>query len=302
MRVVQKDILQAALACFRKARSADSHKGDYGKVLIIAGSLGMTGAAYLCGKAALHLGAGLVYLASPEGLISTYECLLPEAVKVPVGKREDQWFRESHFTQLMELSKGKDVVVIGPGLGNRPETKKLVRALVATPEFAPDAGGIVLDADGLNAWEFYNEELAEIASGRLILTPHEGEFARLAQQSAERIHQNRTEVAVAFSRMLSGATVILKGHNTVTTNGVETYINTTGNPGMATGGSGDVLAGMLAGLIATEGKTQDLSTLCAYGVALHGLCGDLAAQQYGERFVTAGCLVEKIGALCYDPR
>lgn len=298
--VVREDILQSALTCFRKKRSADTHKGDYGKVLVIAGSIGMTGAAYLCGKAALHTGAGLVYLASPEGLISTYECLLPEAVKIPIGTGDDQWFQEAHYTQLMELSKGKDVVVIGPGLGGRPEIGKLVRALLQTPEFAPDAYGIILDADGLNAWMRYNEELAEIASKRLILTPHEGEFARLTKQSAAAIHGNREEVAGAFSRKLSGATVILKGYKTVTTNGIETCVNATGNPGMATGGSGDVLTGMLAGFVATEGKMEDLFTLCTYGVALHGRCGDLATAKYGERFVTAGCLIEEIGALCHD--
>ncbi len=300
--IVIENILQSALTCFRKERNTDTHKGDYGRVLVIAGSLGMTGAAYLCGKAALHMGAGLVYLASPKGLIAAYECLLPEAVKIPVGNSDDQWFQDAHYTQLLELSKGKDAVVIGPGLGSHPETKKLVRALLQTPEFAPDAYGIILDADGLNAWTRYNQELAAIASKRLILTPHEGEFARLNKQSAEEIHRNREQVAGEFSQNLSGATVILKGHNTVTTNGVEACVNTTGNPGMATGGSGDVLAGMLAGMVATEGKMKDLFTLCTYAVALHGRCGDLATAKYGARFVTAGCLIEEIGALCYDGR
>lgn len=298
----QKDILQSARHCFNKKRPADTHKGHYGKVLVIAGSIGMTGAAYLCSKAALHTGAGLVYLASPGGLIATYECLLPEAVKMPVGSRDDQWFQEAHYGALLELSKGKDAVVLGPGLGNRPETAKLVRALLQTPEFAPDATGIILDADGLNAWKHYLPELTAIASKRLVLTPHEGEFARLTQQPAEEIHQNPACVASAFAQKLSGATVILKGPQTVITNGEALCVNTTGNPGMATGGSGDVLAGMLAGLVATDGKMEALYTLCTYGVALHGHCGDLAADQYGERFVTAGCLIEKIGALCYDQR
>ncbi|MBR5279848.1 MAG: NAD(P)H-hydrate dehydratase [Clostridia bacterium] len=298
----QKDILQSALHCFTHKRVADTHKGDYGKVLVIAGSVGMTGATCLCGKAALHMGAGLVYLAAPGGLISTYECLLTEAVKLPVGKKEDLWFCEAHYGELLTLSKGKDVVVIGPGLGSRPETAKLIRSLLQTPDFAPDAAGIIVDADGLNAWAQYLPELTAIASKRLVLTPHEGEFARLSKQTASEIHSNRERMAADFAQKLSGATVILKGAQTIITNGEALCVNTTGNPGMATGGSGDVLAGMLAGLVATEGKKEDLYTLCTYGVALHGHCGDLAAAKYGERFITAGCLIEEMGALCHDAR
>lgn len=298
----ERNILQAALHCFNKKRPADTHKGDYGKVLVIAGSLGMTGAAYLCGKAALHMGAGLVYLASPGGLISTYECLLPEAVKIPVGTKDDQWFHEAHYATLLELSKDKDAIVIGPGLGQRPETRKLVRSLLQTPEFAPDATGIILDADGLNAWGKYMPELTAIASKRVILTPHEGEFSRLTAQRVDVVHQNRVDMAKAFSQKLSNGIVILKGNETVTTDGTDVCVNTTGNPGMATGGSGDVLAGLLAGLVATDGQMEDLYTLCTYGVALHGRCGDLAAEKYGERFVTASCLIDEIGALCHDRR
>ncbi|MBP3391924.1 MAG: NAD(P)H-hydrate dehydratase [Clostridia bacterium] len=299
---MENDLLQSALACFCRKRKADTHKGDYGKVLVIAGSIGMTGAAYLCSKAALHTGAGLVYLASPGGLTATYERLIPEAVKIPVGKTEDQWFSEDHFTQLLALSKEKDAVVIGPGLGTRPETRKLVRALLEAPDFAPEAAGIVLDADGLNAWAGYGPELAAVASNRLILTPHEGEFSRLTKVPVASIHQNRVKAARDFSKTLADAVVVLKGHETVIARGEDIDINTTGNPGMASGGSGDVLAGMLAGLVATDGKMEPLQKLCAYGVALHGRCGDLAAEKYGERFITAGCLIEEIGALCHDQR
>lgn len=297
----KNDLLRAALDCFNAPRKGDTHKGDYGRVLIIAGSQGMTGAACLCGKAALHMGAGLVYLACPTGLLATYECLVPEAVKIPVGTREDFWFKEEHHAALTELTKGKDVIVLGPGLGTARETKKLVRALLEEPAFGQDARGIVLDADGLNAWKNYRPELEAVASPKLILTPHEGEFARIAGTKGAEIHGAREEQAQTFAQALSGANVILKGAGTVCTDGIQTYVNTTGNPGMATGGSGDVLAGMLAGLVATE-KDKDLFTLCTYGVALHGLCGDRAAAKYGQRFVTAGCLIEEMGALCHDAR
>lgn len=295
------NVPQAALACFLAKRLPDTHKGDYGRVLIIAGSQGMTGAACLCAKAALHMGAGLVYLACPKGLLHTYECLVPEAVKIPVGTQEDLWFKEEHFTALAKSSVGKDAIVLGPGLGTETETQKLVRALLTEPSFAQDAKGIIIDADGLNAWKKYRPELENSASPKLILTPHEGEFARLTGAFVSDIHAHRKEQAEAFARTLSGATVLLKGAGTVCTDGTHTYINTTGNPGMATGGSGDVLAGMLAGLVATE-RQEDLFTLCTYGVFLHGLCGDRAAEKYGERFVTAGCLIEEMGALCHDAR
>lgn len=295
------NVLQAALACFLAKRLPDTHKGDYGRVLIIAGSQGMTGAAYLCAKAALHMGSGLVYLACPKGLLHTYECLVPEAVKIPVGTQEDLWFKEEHFTALAKLSLDKDAIVLGPGLGAATETQKLVRALIEDAGFGRDAKGIVIDADGLNAWKKYRPELESCASSKLILTPHEGEFARLTGVPVSEIHAHRKEQAEAFARKLSGATVLLKGAGTVCTDGTRTYINTTGNPGMATGGSGDVLAGMLAGLVATEPQ-EDLFTLCTYGASLHGLCGDRAAEKYGERFVTAGCLIEEMGELCHDAR
>lgn len=298
----ENDVLQAALDCFCEERLPDTHKGDYGRVFILAGSQGMTGAACLCAEAALHMGAGLVYLACPAGLLHTYECLVPEAVKIPVGTAEDRWFKETHFTDLLEAVRGKDVLVLGPGLGRHPETEKLVRALLEDSSFGQDARAILIDADALNVWEKYRPELETIGSPKIILTPHEGEFARLTGNSAEEIHAHRVQTANAFAKALSGATVILKGTGTVCTNGANTYVNTTGNPGMATGGSGDVLAGMLAGLVATDGKTKDLYTLCTYGVALHGFVGDRAAEKYGQRFVTAGYLIEEMGAICHDAR
>lgn len=297
----ENDLLTSALACFRKERPRDSHKGDYGRVLILAGSEGMTGAAFLCAKAALHMGTGLVYLAAPRGLLPVYESLLPEAVKYPVGHKEDLWFKEEHFTELSALSHGKHVVVLGPGLGSHAETEKLVRALLETPEFAMDAHALILDADGLNVWQRYRPELQEVASGfggKMILTPHEGEMAGLTGLSVDEIHQNREQVAGDLASKLSGATVVLKGNRTVCTDGQSIYINTTGNPGMATGGSGDVLAGMIAGLAATDGAHLPILQIGAYAAALHGHCGDLAAKKYGQRFVTATYLIEEMGELC----
>lgn len=296
----ENKLLQDALAVFRAKRPEDSHKGDYGRVLIVAGSEGMTGAAYLCGKAALHIGAGLVYIAVPRGLLPIYETLLPEAVKCPVGEKEDVWFKESHLPQLCRLSCKKDSIIIGPGLGRRPETERLVRGLLSSETFGADAPGVVLDADALHAWGKYLPELSLASSGRLILTPHEGEFSNLTGLAISHIHSNRRTLAVQFSQKLSGATILLKGRGTVCTDGRDSYINTTGNAGMATGGSGDVLAGMIGGLVATDGQTKSNLLLAAYGAALHGLCGDRAAARFGQRFVTATHLIEEMGALCHD--
>ncbi len=297
----KNDILRDALACFRKARRTDTHKGDYGRVLVIAGSQGMTGAASLCAKAALHMGAGLVYMAAPEGLMPIYETLNPECVKCAVGEAADKRFYERHFTELLALSQDQDAVVLGPGLGSDPDTYRLVRALVAEPDFASKA--LIVDADGLNAFRRYQPELETAMArrtGKMFFIPHEGEFARLTGLSVAEIHGAREAHATAWAQQMHGATVILKGAGTVCTDGSRTYINTTGNPGMATGGSGDVLAGMLAGLAATEQAALSAFQVGAYGVALHGYCGDLAAAKYGERFMTAGCMIEEMGALCHD--
>lgn len=296
----ENKLLQEAISLFCAERPEDSHKGDYGRVLVVAGSEGMTGAAYLCAKAALHMGAGLVYIAAPRGLLSIYETLLPEAVKCPVGENDDVWFKETHFSQLCKLSCGKDAIIVGPGMGRHPETGRLVRGLLSSEAFGEDARGIILDADGLRAWGKYLPELSLVASRRLILTPHEGEFSHLTGFAISYIHQNRRMLAMQLSQKLSGATVLLKGCDTVCTDGQDSYINTTGNAGMATGGSGDVLAGMIGGLVATDGQTQSNILLAAYGAALHGFCGDRVSARFGQRFVTAARLIEEMGALCND--
>lgn len=287
-----------ALAFFDRPRAADTHKGDYGKVLILAGSEGMTGAAMLCASAALHTGAGLVYLAAPRGLLPIYETALPEAVKCPVGTERDYCFAFSHLGELLRLSADKDVIAVGPGLGAQADTRRMIRTLLTEPAFAPKARAVILDADGLNAWEREPERLREVAArfgGKLILTPHEGEMARLTGMPAAEIHADRASAAVRLATELSGAWVVLKGSGTVVTNGDTAWRNTTGNAGMATGGSGDVLTGMIAGLAATDGKTTDTGMLTRYAVWLHGFCGDRAAERYGERYLTARLIIEEIG-------
>ena len=283
---------------YNAARKPDTHKGDYGRVFIVAGSEGMTGAAMLCAEAAVRTGAGLVYLFAPGKILPVYEIGCKEAVKIKVGEGEDAFFKEKHVRQVVDVIKKSQEsagVVVGPGIGRNIQTSKFVKGLLS--ELSEIDIPVILDADGLNAYK--NEQYKDFALPKnTIITPHVGELARLLTVSAEYINKNRTEAAIKASCSINAITV-LKGNKSLVcpccaSSEADIYVNSTGNAGMATGGSGDVLAGIISGIIASDKDKKSIFELVCCAVFIHGICGDIAAEKYGERAVKAGDLIEML--------
>lgn len=249
-------------------RERDSHKGDYGKLLIVAGSEGYTGAPVFAAQGALRSGAGLVYLGVPRDVYPIVAARCSSAMPFPLPDNPGQ---------LVERARSCDVVLAGPGLGRSSRAQQLVFRLIEEVE-----GPLVLDADGLNALEGQTQRL-RTRTGLTVLTPHDGEFARLAGCSLPL--NDRGEQAAELAQD-TGCVVVLKGHETLTVDPQgRMWRNTTGNPGMAKGGSGDILAGMIASLLGQKQLTGCVSCpgeLVAWAVYLHGAAGDAAAAQYGE--------------------
>jgi hydroxyethylthiazole kinase-like uncharacterized protein yjeF len=265
-------------------RAAESHKGLYGHVLLVAGSVGKTGAAVLCGQAALRGGAGLVTLATPEPALATVAAAqaeyMTEALPATAsGTIASEAARLGGFATLLH---GMTVLGIGPGIGTHPETQEFVRSVVAHADLP-----IVLDADGLNAFAGQAEILANRRSGHLVMTPHPGEMARLCGLATPEVQADRIRIAVEFAGKWN-AVVLLKGYHTVIAapNG-DVFVNTTGNAGLAKGGSGDVLTGLLAALIAQFGA-RDLYRVVALGAYLHGRAAELVSAEGDESGVLAG--------------
>lgn len=248
-------------------RDKNAHKGDFGKILLLCGSRGYTGAAYLAAMGALRCGAGLVYLGVPESIYEIEAVKLNEAIVFPLPD-EGGFLSEAAIPEILTRAGKMDAVLIGPGLGQSKGTRAVVKAVmenVCCP--------VVLDADGINLIAAHKD----IVRGRTaptILTPHAGEFSRLGGN----ISEDRVCAAEKMSDDM-GCIVLLKGHHTVITDGTSTYINLTGNPGMAVGGSGDVLAGMITALLG-QGIAPLLCAAC--GAWLHGAAGDLCAAEIGQ--------------------
>ncbi|MDI9493908.1 MAG: NAD(P)H-hydrate dehydratase [Bacillota bacterium] len=267
---------EAFVNTFIKKRDKELHKGDCGKVLIIAGSEGMAGAAVLSARGALRSGAGLVRVSVPEHLFPILQVGVPEATCVS-RSLPPEWLE------------GHQAIVIGPGLGDDSSNVPLIETVLNS-----NCPAVVLDADGLNLLARNDglKELAKEASGRLIITPHPGEAARLLGCSSKEINADRVESACRLAEQI-GAVTVLKGAGTlVATPNRETYINTTGNPGMATGGSGDVLSGVI-GALAGQGLSCFEAAAC--GVYIHGAAGDIAAKALGEYGVIASDIAAMIG-------
>lgn len=249
-------------------RERDSHKGDYGKLLIVAGSEGYTGAPVFAAQGALRSGAGLVYLGVPRDVYPMVATRCSSAMPFPLPDDTEQ---------LVERARSCDVVLAGPGMGRSPRAQQIVFRLMEDIE-----GPLVLDADGLNALEGQTQRL-RARTELTVLTPHDGEFARLAGCSLPL--NDRVEQAAELAQD-TGCVVVLKGHETLTVDPQgRVWRNTTGNPGMAKGGSGDILAGMIASLLGQKQLTGCVSCpgeLVAWAVYLHGAAGDAAAAQYGE--------------------
>ncbi|HLK33179.1 MAG TPA: NAD(P)H-hydrate dehydratase, partial [Terriglobales bacterium] len=259
-------------------RPRDSHKGMYGHVLVIGGSLGKAGAAAMAGMAALRAGAGLVTVATAESVLPTVAGFAPELMTEPLPETEAGTIslRAREYGRLDGIIKGKTVLAIGPGISRQTETAELVRFLVRGSQLP-----MVLDADGLNAFEGRAQEL----TGRpLVITPHPGEMARLAQLSTRQIQEDRLQVARDFATR-HGITTVLKGHRTLIAQPDGTiWVNPTGNPGMASGGMGDILTGLTAGMLA---QTTHSITAVLGAVYLHGLAGDVACEKTGEQSLIA---------------
>lgn len=253
-------------------RSVKSHKGTFGHVLLIAGSLGKSGAAILSGRGALRTGAGLVTIATPDVLQPLVAAGRPEYMTEPLDATSEGTVADTNLKtgRFQELLKGKTVLGLGPGLGTQSDTQKLIRSVVlATP--LPT----ILDADGLNAFAGHGELLRERASKFLALTPHPGEMARLLGSTSAAIQADRVATALDVSRRWN-AHVVLKGYHTIVASpDGQTFVSTAGNAGLGKGGSGDVLTGILAALIAQFG-TGDGARILSLGVYLHGLGAELA--------------------------
>lgn len=260
-------------------RKADSHKGTYGKVLIAAGSKNMCGAAYLAGKAAYRSGAGLVYLYTEECNRVILQQLLPEAVLLTYEK--ENWSREE-FRQILEE---KDVVAAGPGLGTDPVKTEIVREVLRANDKKR-----ILDADALNILAAHPQLWSELRSP-LVITPHLKEMERLSGRPVAEIRADLTGTAAEFSRTYGVVTVLKDAKTRVSDGGEDCFVNATGNHGMATGGSGDVLTGVIAGLAAQKLELFEAAFL---GVAVHGMAGDLAAKQRGARSIMAGDIADAV--------
>jgi hydroxyethylthiazole kinase-like uncharacterized protein yjeF len=266
-------------------RPADAHKGDFGRVLVVAGSAGKTGAAHLTGVAALRSGAGLVTIATPRSCQPIVASMAPEYMTEPLEESQSGSVDFSALDRVLELR--GDVIAAGPGLGTAPETVAFVQGLVERTGVS-----LVLDADALNAFVEDPDRLVGRDGVDVIITPHPGEMARLTGLSTEEVQRERLETARRFA-MTHRLHVVLKGHRTiVATPEGAAFINLTGNPGMATGGTGDVLTGMIAGWF---GQLLDAEAACKLAVYLHGVAGDLAEADEGDVAMTATDLVQRLG-------
>lgn len=262
-------------------RRDNSHKGDYGKVFIVGGSTGMTGAVYMASQAALNMGSGLITLGIPKSLNNIMENKLTEVMTLPLDDF-DGGLTVGACGKIIEKMNSCDVILFGCGIGRSPEIKEVLRRVLKEAEVP-----VVIDADGLFALD---TDMIADCSADVVLTPHNAEFARLSGGEIP-LEKDRLTVGREFAEKY-GITLILKGHHTLVTaaDGVQ-YINITGNNGMATGGSGDVLAGMTASLIARGVSADKASVLAVY---LHGRAGDIARDALGENSVTPTAVIDSI--------
>jgi NAD(P)H-hydrate epimerase len=280
--LVTADLFPGAL----HRRREDTHKGDYGKVLVVGGSRGKSGAAAMAGQAALRSGAGLVTVATASSCLPLVALSMPELMTESLEETKEGTIANASIASLLH---GKTVMALGPGLGTHPETQAFARLA-----FAESTIPVVVDADGLNAFVEVVEALRGTAQRPVVITPHPGEMARLIGLETAYVNENRIDVARQFAKT-HHVCVVLKGFRTVVaTSDGQVFINATGNPGMATGGMGDILTGMLAGIIAQEG-IGTFQERVLFAVYLHGLAGDLAADDLGEESLVATDLLYYVG-------
>lgn len=293
-------ITAADIAPLLGPRPPDSNKGNFGHVLVVGGSVGKAGAAAMAGMSALRAGAGLSTIATAKSVLPTVAGFHPEVMTEPLEETEAGTIstRALEYGRFDGLILGKTVLAIGPGISRNPETVQFVRMIVAKYHTA-----MVIDADGLNA---FAGDSGKLHGENLVITPHPGEMARLVGRTTAEIQRDRVNIARTFAKEHQ-LTVVLKGHRTLIAEpGGEVWVNTTGNPGMATGGTGDILTGMVAGLVAQTPKQALAAVLAA--VYLHGLAGDIARDDVGEQSLVATDLVralpsafQRVNATTADP-
>lgn len=259
-------------------RKPNSHKGDYGHVFVLAGSLGLTGAAYLSSQAVLLSGSGLVTLGIPKSLNSIMEIKLTEVMTKPLAQTKQQSLAVSAFGQIKKFLPMVDSLAIGPGLSQHSQTKQLI-SKVLTIAKCP----VVLDADGINSL-VGKLNILQQRYAPLVITPHPGEMARLLNLKITEVQKNRTKLAKAFAKKYN-VVMVLKGYRTIIASAAGAiHVNETGNPAMATAGCGDVLTGIIASFL---GRGIDAFYAAKMGVYLHGLAADIALKETGESSLIA---------------
>ncbi len=267
-------------------RKADSHKGDYGSILILAGCRRFSGAALLCAEAALRSGAGLVTVGVPEGINSAViKNKIKEVMTLPLPQTKDGTLSLAAFSRIKLFLKTADVLIIGPGLGKHKSTDALVRKIIKQSSLPT-----VIDADGLNALT-HHLKIIQQHQGGVVLTPHAKEMSGLFGIDLDFINKNRKLIAKKYAKYYN-TIIILKGHRSIVTDGgSKFYINNTGNPGMATAGSGDVLSGMVGAFLAQGLEVFDAAKYATY---VHGLAGDIGACDKTQMGLIASDIISRI--------
>lgn len=273
---------EEAVLPYFKRRKKDTHKGTYGHLFVLSGSFGKTGAAIMAGKAALKMGAGLVTVGTPESCLPIVARSSVELMTEPLPETPEKTLSSDALKKVLNLLEGKDVLLIGPGISTDKSTSELVLSLL--PKVRVPA---VVDADALNILASKPELLKSLRQP-VVLTPHPGEFARLLNVSTKDVVEKKLELVPQFAEKY-GVHLVLKGYRTlIAAPDGRVFINPTGNPGMATAGTGDVLSGMIASMILQEKNLLE-SILAA--VYIHGLSGDIGAEKLGEKPLTAGDII-----------
>ncbi len=268
-----------------KPRAADSHKGTFGRIYVIAGSIGMTGAAALVGRAALRAGAGLVRVATAKSALPVVASIEPSYTTAPLAEDGAGRVSAKAMNAILDAAAENDVVAIGPGLGQSPGLRSVVEALLQQESLR-----LIIDGDGLNNLSMLTG-WPKKRKANVTLTPHPGEMKRLwSGLFRDQMPKDRQETATRMAAA-TGTVVALKGAGTVVTDGNRVYINTTGNPGMATAGSGDVLTGITAALM---GQGMDNFDSTVLGVYVHGLAGDIAADRLGQISIMATDIIDAL--------
>jgi NAD(P)H-hydrate epimerase len=269
-----------------KPRVVDAHKGTFGKVCIVAGSVGMSGAAALAGRAALRAGAGLVRVAVPKSILPIVASIEPSYTTIPLDDASGQISRKA-VPKLISAANENDVLAFGCGVGVSPAIRSVLETLIGLDNLR-----MVIDADGLNNMSKMRDWPQKVKA-ELILTPHPGEMARLWKGLfRDEPSIDRENLAVQFAQQ-TNTTVVLKGAGTVVTDSKQIYVNTTGNPGMASAGAGDVLTGVITAL---AGQGMSNFDAAVYGVYVHGLAGDIAADKFGQISLMATDIIDALPA------